>query len=136
MSTAPARVAPSTEKYSSWIWIASGVIVAVIAIMTAFQPVDLSMLPESERPYAGVVPISGAVGGVIAGLLHVLFAVFLLRGRNWARIVLTVIGALSLIGLVVSTVQGSWLSAIGAVVTIVAGVLMWLPSANAYFRRR
>lgn len=136
MSSTSTRTAPAVVKSSFWLWIAVGVLLAVIAIVGSFRPVDVSALPETERSFAALVPISAAVGGTIAGLLHVLFAVFLLRGKNWARIVLTVVGALTLIGLAMKMALGDWASGISLVLTVAAIVLMYLPASNAYFRRR
>jgi hypothetical protein len=59
-------------------------------------------------------------------------------GRNWARIVLTVLGILSVIGSVVPWFSGgfnstSFWSVVQVVVLIVAIILMYVPAANAYF---
>jgi hypothetical protein len=136
MSSATGRTAaPTTVTASFWLWVLTGVLLAVVSIIAGTRPVDAASLAAAEQSMASIVPISTAIGGVIAGLLHILFAFFMLRGKNWARIVLTVIGALALIGLIMNTLGGDILSAVNLVATIVAGVLMYLPASNHYFRR-
>ena len=86
------------------------------------------------------------VVGLIFVALYLLFAFKMRAGRNWARIVLTVLSALSIISAFsatssvtvnghvyrVSSQQASgW---IGTVLAILAIVLMYLPASNAYFR--
>lgn len=69
---------------------------------------------------------------VFAGL-YVLFAFKLRAGRNWARIVLTVIAALELLSLLTSNGGGSALRYIGDLAAIVGAVLSYLPNSNAFF---
>jgi hypothetical protein len=61
--------------------------------------------------------------------VFVLFAIFMRRGANWARIVLTVVTALSLLNLLASFGIG----ALQVIVAVVATVLIWLKPASAYF---
>ena len=85
------------------------------------------------------------VFGIFAAL-YLFFAFMMYGGRNWARIVLTVLGALSVLTAVTPTtgsvtVNGTtytatnyginWISGILAVVAI---VLMYLPQSNIYFK--
>jgi ABC-type transport system involved in cytochrome bd biosynthesis fused ATPase/permease subunit len=67
---------------------------------------------------------------VISGL-YALFAFKLKAGRNWARIVLTVLAALALISLLLGT-GGNIVSYIGQFAAIVAAVLSFMPSSSAY----
>jgi len=85
------------------------------------------------------------VFGIFAAL-YLFFAFMMYGGRNWARIVLTVLGALTVLTAVTPTtgsvtVNGTtytatnyginWISGILAVVAI---VLMYLPQSNIYFK--
>ncbi|GAB3794525.1 hypothetical protein GCM10028798_01410 [Humibacter antri] len=59
-------------------------------------------------------------------------------GRNWARVVLTILGILSVIGSIVPLFSAgfsstSFWSLVQVVVLIIAIVLMFVPAANAYF---
>ena len=56
-------------------------------------------------------------------------------GKNWARIVLLVLAALQVVGVLTGAGTASWASWLGLAATVVATVLMFLPSSNPYFRR-
>lgn len=85
------------------------------------------------------------VVGAILLALYLLFAFKMRAGRNWARIVLTVLSALSIASSFSAsasvTVNGNVYKStstqatgwIGAVLGIIAIVLMFLPASNAYF---
>jgi len=90
--------------------------------------------------------IAIVVGVVFVGL-YLLFAFKMRAGRNWARIVLTVLSALSVVSqfsasasvtinnqtYTSSTNQATgW---VGAIVSVIAIVLMFLPASNEYFAR-
>lgn len=85
------------------------------------------------------------VAGVLFLALYLLFAFKMRAGRNWARIVLTVLSALSILSATSasssvtinnnvyrssSTQASGW---IGAALGVLAIVLMFLPASNAYF---
>ncbi|QJA00878.1 hypothetical protein HF024_18865 [Leifsonia sp. PS1209] len=62
-------------------------------------------------------------------LVFVLFAVFMRRGRNWARIVLTVLTVISLLNL-----GGLYfIGGVQVIAAIVATILIWLKPASQYF---
>lgn len=83
--------------------------------------------------------------GVVFLALYLLFAFKMRAGRNWARIVLTVLSALSIAssfsasgsvnvnGTVYKSTSTQTTGIVGAVLAIVAIVLMFLPASNAYF---
>lgn len=94
--------------------------------------------------------VVGAILGLLLVALQLLFAVFMRRGRNWARIVLTVFGALGVLGTLIGlaggtsttingqtvqtgSVAGTILSLVQAVVIVVAVVLFFRPRATTYF---
>lgn len=93
--------------------------------------------------------ITIVVGVILAGLM-LMFAFFMWGGRNWARVVLTVLSALSILSGITSaagavsgsvTVNGrtyeagsSWSTWVAVVLAVLAIVLMYLPQSNAYFR--
>jgi hypothetical protein len=81
---------------------------------------------------------------VIFAALYLFFAFKMYAGRNWARIVLTVVAALAVVSGFTATstvtVNGQSYSPgnalfgwIGAVLAVAAIVLMFLPQSNAYF---
>lgn len=97
----------------------------------------------------------GAVTGVFALIFSAVYGLFIVKmraGRNWARIVLTVLGALSALSLLgTAALPGYYpayfaagpagaavvvLSIVDMVLMALAIVLMFRPVANTWFRRR
>jgi K+-sensing histidine kinase KdpD len=77
---------------------------------------------------------AGLVIGIVLGILYaaafVVFAIFMRRGANWARIVLLILTVITLTG-----IAGAYgVGAVGVVAAVVATVLTFLPPANTYFR--
>lgn len=92
------------------------------------------------------VKLASIVVAVIFVGLYLLFAMKMRAGRNWARIVLTVLSALSIVSAArpaasSMSVNGRTYAAstsqlsgwIGAALAVVAIVLMFLPASSAYF---
>jgi hypothetical protein len=116
-----------------------------------FAPIDASTIPpgvldDPQLVAAGATPelvISlvrvVAVAFLVISLVYLLFAVFAFRGRNWARILVTVLSvgfvlllAASLVG---GTTSGGLLGFVGFVaVAVIAGVvILFLPDSNRFF---
>lgn len=72
--------------------------------------------------------VVGVIIGIVLGVLLIVLPLLMLGRQNWARILLTVVGVLSLLP-VLGTV-------VGPLVIIVAIVLQFLPASNAFFRER
>jgi hypothetical protein len=87
-------------------------------------PGQLDTLASAAITFAIVVAV------VIAGL-YLLFAFKLRAGRNWARIVLTVVAALALLSLLFSSAH-TVLSYIGELAAVAGAVLSWMPNSSAY----
>ncbi len=89
----------------------------------------------------------GVGGAVVGGLIGVYFALQFRGGRNWARIVLTVLTGLALLGslfgllgafVLLALAPAAAVLALVVSVAVIAGcvvalVLAWKPEANAYF---
>jgi hypothetical protein len=116
------RVAPQTVEAAFWLVIAS----TALGFCTSVFTLLLGAL-SGHTPSITIYVI-----GTFVGIgLRVLFAFAVRQGANWARILLTLGAALSVIGL------GAGFTVISLVlVAIAAGtaVLLWLPSSNAFFR--
>lgn len=79
---------------------------------------------------------------LIGAAVHVIVALAFLRGSGWARIVVSLLAAVWLVGMVGEL--GGMVAAVGAVQTVITDVatvvvaasvvLLWLPDANRYFR--
>jgi hypothetical protein len=132
--------APSTVRASFWLWIASVVIsaIAVIVALAIGVPETVGTADGSSTgAVAGsAVVITAILSLVVGGGLRVLFAIFLLRGRNWARIVLVIIAAITVFGSVAAIATGDVIQLIVLLIVVAAAVLMFLPASNAYFRKR
>lgn len=78
--------------------------------------------------------------GLLVSAVELLFALFMRKGRNWARILLTVFGVIAVVsGLYSLTTESGVqlaLTVISLPVVIGAIVTMFLPAANPWFRPR
>ncbi|UZX04433.1 hypothetical protein F8G81_18840 [Arthrobacter sp. CDRTa11] len=137
---------PQLVNISFWLLIASGVIYVISMLM------GLAMLddPTMRRQFEDAMASGGAAGevafedikGVIAGTLvviaiigaglYALVAFFVRKGKNWARILGTVLAAISVAGVFGPPSFGT----LGTLAGIVAIVLLYLPAAAPYFRKQ
>lgn len=141
---APKPTAPVTVTAAFVVYLLSA-ITAVVAISQLFtgdgeqqfrqaladsntSGIDVDTLFSTLR----AVVVAVAVVVVVA---YVIFDFVMRSGRNWARILLTVVSALSIF----SSFSGSLGAArgtfswIGLILSVLAIVLMYLPQSNAYF---
>lgn len=151
---APLRgIRPKEVEISFWLWITSVVLGVIGAVVTYPQiqqlqaeAIDqaLAQDPALDRSSVESITAAALIGGIVIGLLFVvaqLVFVFLMRGgRNWARIVLAVLGGLSvllgLIGLAGAAGSTGASSLLQLLLLVGAIVTMFLPAANAWFRPR
>jgi hypothetical protein len=87
--------------------------------------------------------VAGAVVGLIIVAVELLFIWFAWQGRNWARIVLWIVGGLGVVsglaGLGTNSQFGGFYSALGVcqlLITIAAVVLLALKPSNEWYRYR
>ena len=142
---APA-VAPNTVNIAFWLYIASAalsVISGIVGIITvsAGRQAAINAIQRQGANLHGMsvdavanIAITVAVTVAIVTLVFwaiafVLFAYFMRRGANWARIVLTVLTGLSLLNIIAAFGLG----ALQVAASIVAVVLMWLRPSTEYF---
>src|SRR5436190_4478632 len=92
---------------------------------------------DDVKNLANATKIIGVVLGLLFVGLFVLFAYKMRAGRNWARIVLTVLGGLSIVVTLISISSTDGLTLvvrlIGTVLTLVTIYFMFRPDANRYF---
>lgn len=148
---------PKEVDLSFWLWVTSFVlgIVGLIVFLGEFDTIRDTAVEEARRQVqregspldeAQLESITSAVliGGVVIGLLisavELLFALFMRKGRNWARILLTVFGGIGVVsGLYSLTTESGVqlaLTVLSLPVVIGAIVTMYLPAANPWFRAR
>lgn len=127
---------PSTVKISFWIFLIGIILDVVGAVMLIFA--GMAVATSKDTVTVGTTAVNGGVL-ITSGVLALVFAAIGLlilwkmkAGKNWARIVLTVLEVLSL-GSLFGGTNGIGITAL--VLGIVAVVLMWLPASNAYFRK-
>ena len=130
---------------SFWCWLVSALLWLVGGLLIIGQRQNLinalrqannntpNHLTDAQIQHAVTVSITGVV--VVAVIIAALFALFAFKlraGRNWARIVLTVIGVLALLDLIMRAHASTALSYASGILAIVAAVLSYLPRSNAY----
>jgi uncharacterized membrane protein len=148
-----AETRPKEVEISFWLWI-STIVLGLVGSVPIFFQFDqlraqainqtLANDPTLDRSTIESVTTGALVAGAVIGLLLVvaqLLFVFLMRGgRNWARIVLAVLGGLvvlfGLIGFAGTTGAMGAGSLLQLLLLIGAIVTMFLPAANAWFRPR
>ncbi|MBV9729768.1 MAG: hypothetical protein JO309_10285 [Pseudonocardiales bacterium] len=139
---------PKEVEISFWLWIATfvlGVVGSIIAYnQVRAETIDraLAQNPAVDQSTVESVTTAAFVIGIVVGLLVVaaeLVFMFLMRGgRNWARIVLAVLGGVGvlfgLMGLAIG--MGSGIGVLQLLLLIGAIVTMFLPASNAWFQPR
>ncbi|MBO9056285.1 hypothetical protein JYQ29_04720 [Curtobacterium flaccumfaciens pv. flaccumfaciens] len=130
MASTSSRPTSVTVAFVIWLVVVLANILQGIINLTSGSSADVA-------DSVGTAPLVG--GAIFAFILAVieLIIVFKMRdGRNWARIVLTVLAVLQLIGVGVGAASGGnafgW---IGGVAVLIATILMYVGGANRYFRR-
>jgi hypothetical protein len=134
---------PKRVNTAFWLYIAAAALslVSLIISLTTTDATRTALQDQFERQGVEVDPATidaavaaGATASVVFGLLYlaayVLFAFFMRRGANWARIVLLVITALSLL----DVLSGFGVGALRVLLGVVATVLVFTGESNEYFR--
>jgi hypothetical protein len=155
--------APRSVQLARWLWIGSTLVGLARSLVKLGDRATLlselrKMQPELSQQELDTATSSGILFSIVFSLaivaIFVLLANRMAQGRNWARVVMTVIGGLSVVGttlsLIVVALLGPSLTTqlagvpIGAVdlmfgVVVIALdastlVLMFRPDSNRYFR--
>ena len=144
---------PKEVDLAFWLWVAS-IVVGVVGAVVAFSQLDALVqqaldaqglgadpaVRDAARAGAFIGVVVGSVIGLIVVGLELLFAFKMRAGRNWARITLTVIGAigilLSLVGFAQPQPGATVITGVlGLLLTAAAIVAMFLPGAKPWFQR-
>jgi hypothetical protein len=145
----PAAELPATprRKVPVPVWIACAIEVVSALIFIVFSLLTLGQqdkildavrqqhpqgIDPSQYPsYVHTVVLVTVIIGVVFGLLYILFAWFMVVGRNWARIALTVF---TVIGVAYDLYAGgSSANYLGLLIGVAAVVLVYLPASRAHF---
>lgn len=132
-----------------WISAVAGVIAGWAFLMIAVATFDSDARRGIEEVLseAGIDDVSGAAVGaglavvgvlVIAlSIVRIIVAVSLGRGRNWARVLITVLAVLNILVSVGQLFGGEIISGVVSLaIEVVILWLMWNPSSSAYIRAR
>jgi putative Mn2+ efflux pump MntP len=136
------QAAPTEIIVSFWCYLVAAVVglVGGLLLLGSRQAIEDSLrtantqagrYTDAQIHQLATIAIAVTVGiAIVFAALYVLFAFKLKEGKNWARIVLTVLAALALISLLLG--RSSLLSFVGEVAAVVGAVLSYLPKSNAY----
>ncbi len=148
----PAGPAPQEVETAFRLLIASVVIGLLGSLLSL--PNFSSLVDETVKASNGTVTEATARTGIIVGLviglvilaLYLFFVFQMRKGKNWARITLTVLGALNVVFTLIGFASASALvgtgalgllnvliSVVGALLVVAAIYFMFRPAANAYF---
>jgi hypothetical protein len=132
---------PTPVLVSFWIWVVSAVLTVIAALITLTEH-DAILDTVRQHPPAGLQPdqydsyvqtliVTTLITAVVLGALDVFFAIKVRAGRNWARLVLTILTVL--FGLYDLTSGASLATLISVVVSLVAVVLLYVPRSRDFF---
>ncbi|HVV20764.1 MAG TPA: hypothetical protein VHF06_15120 [Pseudonocardiaceae bacterium] len=142
MEQPQARFTPPNEIQAAfWCYLAAAIVGLIGALMLfgsreqLLDTLRASNTALTEDQLNSVVSIT--IGSVVAvavvfAALYGLFAFKLRAGRNWARIVLTIVAALALLSLLIGGAGTSVLRLVGDLAAIAGAVLSYMPNSNAY----
>lgn len=143
---APAEVLTAVKLWfaSILVGLLGGILVYALTDKDAAlqKALDSNTSGVSRADLQTLVNVGLAIGLIIALVilgLEVFFVLKMKAGRNWARIVLTVLGVLSalssLVGLAQGFSVGSAVNLISLLLIIAAIVFMFRPAATQYFKQ-
>lgn len=138
-----ALAAPRSVVIAFWLYLLTvlahvvGLVISAVRLPAAEQAAKARLAQSGTATHG--VDVNGLLGAslvlaLVIGVLYiaafVVFDLFMRRGANWARIVLLIVTILGITG-----VAGDYgVGAVGVIASIVAAVLTFMPTANAWFR--
>lgn len=132
------EAAPWEIKLSFGLWLAE----AILSIIGGILMIGGAALVAAVAGVDGDAAVATVAVFVVVGVLIVLLgvfriiaAVFMLRGRVWARNALTILAVLGALGLYLEFQSNVGVAVAHSIFIVVAVITMYLPNSNAYFRR-
>lgn len=145
-------VAPPVMNIVFWLFVGAGIMSVLFAAFSVMYAMSDQARTDMENALAAqnvgeitgdmlevIIAISvttAIVIGVISAIAYVVTAIFLKKGRGWARIVAVVLVVLSLGSLVGMVMPGAIAAILQTVLGIAALVLCFTGAGAAYFRAR
>ncbi|WP_326837055.1 hypothetical protein VSH64_19470 [Amycolatopsis rhabdoformis] len=133
--------APGTVLGAFWLYLVSTLVAIVGAVVLvankqtiadAVRTAGQGKLTDAQIQQTTTVGLWVAVAvAVVIALIYLWLAVKLKAGRNWARIVLTILTLLQIVSLIAGR-GGTLLGYLSAGAAVVGLVLAYLPPSNAY----
>jgi hypothetical protein len=131
------NIAPLEVKVAFGLSLASGILTIIGGILVLILSATIPLIVGIDASDAPAVTTPLIVIGVLiilVGVFSLVAAVYMLRGRSWARNTLTVLGVLGLFGSVTEFSANPGTAIAHSVFAVVAIILMFVPRSNAYFR--
>ncbi|MET0955879.1 MAG: hypothetical protein ABWY68_07985 [Cryobacterium sp.] len=137
MTSTVSTARPATVTASFYLWLLTvlfGLIGAVLLFILSgsAEVAGATQVPDGTGT---AVFVTAAVIAIVVAVVQLVIVFQMNAGKNWARIVLLVLAVLQVVGVVTGGGTASWASWLSLAATVVATVLMFLPSSNPYFRR-
>jgi hypothetical protein len=111
---------PQQLVISYWLWVAAAALGVVVSLVT---------MVSFAGGFAGV----GLVFNLIFAAVYIFIAIRLKEGARWARLVLSILGGLSLLALPLQLIGGG-LGMLTTAAIVAAAVMMWLPQSQEHFK--
>jgi drug/metabolite transporter (DMT)-like permease len=137
----PTRPAPPHEVRDAFrLWIANLVVGFAVGFIGGFITA-VTAHPQGSTPRAPT-NVGAVIGGLIGAALALGLVIFFLRkmrkGRNWARIVVTILAGINILQSIPNFLSGQGVALVTGVLAILllgpATILLYRPASNAYFK--
>lgn len=126
---------PGTGTAALILWVLAAIL-GIVGAIIGFVALGAAGAAAAASGTSGALLLGGAIVALIIAVVQIAVLVKFAQGRNWARILLTIIGILAIIGAVNSGSNGQGTSWFTIAFYVLAIVLSFVGGANDYFRRR
>jgi hypothetical protein len=122
---------PTELKVSYWIWLIGGMLGVLGGLLGLLGTLALFAV----SPALAAVVLLLVLVALVLGAAQVVLVLKMKEGKEWARLVLTIVAGVSLVLAVLggSVGQGIGNNWFGFLISAAATVLMWLPNSQAWF---
>ncbi|WP_159828171.1 hypothetical protein [Arthrobacter sp. 9AX] len=122
---------PAEIKVSFWIWFLGGILGLLGGLLGMLA--SLTLFAAAPGPALGVLLLMLLAAAV--GTAQIVFALRMKDGRQWARLALTLLTAVTLLLALANLAMrvgqgGNW---VAFLISLAATVLLWLPRPQAWF---
>ncbi|MDO9395445.1 MAG: hypothetical protein Q7T71_02750 [Herbiconiux sp.] len=131
------QASPWEVKLSFGLWLAEAILGIISGILViAAAGLVLAVAGAEGDAAAATLAIMTVIGVaiILVSVFRIIAAVFMLKGRPWARNTLTILGVIGVFGIVLEFQANPGVAIAHLLVLLVALLTMFLPNSNAYFR--